>query len=221
MRRRGAPPATVAVFVAAACLLLSACGGSEGEGDSRGADGTEGAGEVSPSPSASASEARRDPPEITLPSYARNEFEGQVTGDPKKDAVLADNAERINSIDDAIFKGTADTKALSYYSSGEALLSAKEFIRRYVDDGEKWAGTTRYFDREVTFRDDGSAAVVYCADESQSWITQDPEQKRDIADGPGPDDAYVLYNTRLEQNEKGVWRTVKVVGDRGADQCVA
>ncbi|GAA2140060.1 hypothetical protein [Streptomyces synnematoformans] len=216
MRRRRTLPATLAAL-AATSLLLTACGSDDGGGgDDDKIKGADDASSAPPSPKESEKGVER--PEIDFPSYAKNEFEGPTTGDPKKDAVLADNAERINSIDDAIFKGTTDTEALSFYSTGEALVSAKEFIDGYIEANDKWAGVTRYFDRTVSFRDDGAAVVIYCSDESGSVISQNPESEK-LPDEPGSARAYVLYNTRLEQNEDGVWQTTNVISKRGAEQC--
>ncbi|WP_369246972.1 hypothetical protein [Streptomyces sp. R41] len=208
---------TTAAVGAMAALLLTACGG--GGGGSKGNDKIAGAdtGSESPaSPSASAtSSAGR--PTITFPSDARNVFEGQKTGDAKKDAVLADNAQRINSVDDAIFQGKVNTEALGFYSAEGALDSARTFVQGYLDDDRSWMGTTRYFDRQVTFRSDSSASVIYCSDESKSFLKNRKTGKAEKT--PTSSDSYVLYNTKLVKNSDGVWQTTKVISKRGADQC--
>ncbi|MFF0728669.1 hypothetical protein [Streptomyces sp. NPDC004134] len=219
MRRRHTLPTALAAM-AATSLLLTACGSDDGGGGDD--EKIKGAGDASASSSSSPKESEEEAerPEIGFPSYAKNEFEGRETGDAEKDAVLADNAERINSIDDAIFNGATDTEALSFYSTGEALASAKEFIDGYVEENEKWAGVTRYFDRTVSFRDDGAAVVIYCSDESGSVISKNPETAK-LPDEPGTDRAFVLYNTRLEKNGDGVWQTTNVISKRGAEQCTS
>ncbi|MEW2161824.1 hypothetical protein AB0912_02325 [Streptomyces sp. NPDC007084] len=218
MNRRPRLLATAAVG-ATAVLLLTACGGSDGESKANdkiaGAD-TGSSAPASPSASASASvDAGR--PKIVFPSDARNVFEGQKTGDAKKDAVLADNAERVNSIDDAIFRGRVNTEALGFYSAQGALDSARSFVRGYLDHNHSWTGITRYFDREVSFRSDGSAVVVYCSDESKSFLKDRKTNKRENT--PTSADSYVLYNTKLVKNADGVWQTTNVISKRGADQC--
>lgn len=207
----------VAALTAAAALSLSACGsGDDNSKDKDKIAGADTGSGTSPSPSASSADTAGRPT-IKFPSDARNVFEGQKTGDAKKDAVLADNAQRINSVDDAIFRGAVNTKALSFYSAEGALDSARTFIKGYLDDGRSWEGTTRYFDRQVTFRDDGSAAVVYCSDESKSFLKDRKTGK--IEKTPTTSDSYVLYNTKLVKNAAGVWQTTKVISKRGADQC--
>ncbi|MET9405635.1 hypothetical protein ABZX90_07610 [Streptomyces sp. NPDC002935] len=216
MNRRPRLLAT-AVVGATAALLLTACGG--GDDEPKGNDKIAGAdtgGETSASPGASATTSGGRPA-IKFPSDARNVFEGQKTGDAKKDAVLADSAQRINSIDDAIFQGSVNTQALGFYSAEGALDSARVFVKGYLDDDRSWTGTTRYFDRQVTFRPDGSAAAVYCSDESKSFLKNRKTNKPEKT--PTSADSYVLYNTKLVKNADGVWQTTNVISKRGADQC--
>ncbi|WP_406068811.1 hypothetical protein OG372_12885 [Streptomyces sp. NBC_01020] len=202
-------------FVTAGIFLVVGCSGGGGSDNSNKIKGAEAA-THSASPSASASPGGQRP-KITFPSYAKNVFEGQQTGDPKKDAVLADNAQRVNSIDDAIFQGKADTPALDFYSTGPAIGSAMAFIKGWVTHRETWVGVTRYFDRKVSFRDDGAAVVIYCSDESKAYIKDEKTGKVDRS--PATSDAYVLYNTRLVKSNQGVWRTVDVASKRGASEC--
>ena len=218
MNRRPTLLAATAL-TAVAALSLSAC--ASGDDSSKGNDKIAGAGTGDDS-SASASPSGTSPdtagrPAITFPSDAQNVFEGQRTGDAKKDAVLADNAQRINSIDDAIFRGVVNTKALTFYSAEGALGSARTFIKGYLDDNRSWTGTTRYFDRQVTFRDDGSTSVIYCSDESKSFLRDRKTDKTEKT--PTTSDSYVLYNTKLVKNSADVWQTTKVISERGADQC--
>jgi hypothetical protein len=216
VNRRPRLLATAAVGAAAA-LLLTACGGGDGkpEGNDKIAGADTGS-ETSASPGASGT-ASGGRPSIELPSDARNVFENETTGDVKKDAVLADNARRIESIDDAIFQGSVNTEALGFYSAEGALDSARTFVKGYLDDERSWTGTTRYFDRQVTFRPDGSAALVYCADESKSFLKNRKTNKAEKT--PTSADSYVLYNTRLVRSPHGVWQTVNVISKRGAAQC--
>jgi len=205
----------VAALSAAALVLLTACGGGGGDD---GSDKIQGATSTTPSatPTISATTSGAERPVITFPSYAKNVFEDQQTGDPKKDAVLADDAQGVNSVDDAIFRRTLDSSALRFYNTGTALQNALTYIKGYLDKNDSWAGTTRYFDRKVTFGDDGSASVVYCADESKSWITH---PNTPVTHTPATADSYVLYNDRLEKNEQGVWQIVNGVSKRGATEC--
>jgi len=204
-------------LAAAALMLLTACGGGSGDNgsDKISATQTTATGTASASSTASATPTVQRPV-ITFPSYAKNVFEDEHTGDPKKDAVLADDAQGVNSIDDAIFRRTLDSSALRFYNTGTALQNALSYIQGYLDKNQSWAGTTRYFDRKVTFGDDGSASVVYCADGSESWTTPPATP---ATHAPATADSYSLFNDRLEQNEQGVWQIVNGVSKPGATEC--
>lgn len=208
------PNALAAAGIAtSAVLLLASCGGSESKSPGKIAGVQTSAPSATASPTATASAGR---PTITFPSSAKNVFEGQQTGDPKKDAVLADNAQWVDAMDDAIFQGTASTKTLEFYTNGQAIEASIRYVQGYVKKGDKWAGTTRFFNRKVTFGDAGSAYVVYCADESKSYITN---PKKPTKHTPTSASSYVLYNTQLTKNKQGVWQTTNVLSDRGAKQC--
>ena len=217
--RTPAAPSTVtalsSAFALAAVLLLTACGGGGGTKDTT-SDGIQGAqGTASPSASASAGGAHR--PSLAFPAGANNVFEDQQTGDPKKDAVLADSADGVNSVDQAILSGNAKAPALAFYETGNARASAAGYINGYLSKHLTWTGTTRYFDRTATVNADGTASVVYCSDESRSFLKNRKTGKVDHS--PTTSQSYVLYNTRLKKNAKGVWQTTDVVSQRGAKQC--
>ncbi|MBO4258010.1 hypothetical protein [Streptomyces griseorubiginosus] len=216
MKRRTLPAA--AALTAAAALLLTACGG--GGDNSKANDKIAGADtgntKTSAAPSTSApSKANR--PKISFPSYAKNVFEDQKTGDTTKDAVLADSAMSVNSMDDAIFKGSTDAEALGFYNSGKALSSAITFVQGYIDKNDTWIGETRYFDRKVTLSGDGQAYVTYCSDESKSFLKNKRTGKVDKT--PTSADSYVLYHTSLSKNPQGVWQTTDIVSNRGDKAC--
>lgn len=218
MRRRRTPAVLAALAVAS--LLVAACGSDdEGGGDDEKIKGADDASSAPPSPKES--EPETDRPELTLPSYAKLTFEDATTGDATKDAVLNDSEQRFIALYDAILKADTDSSALSFYTSGEALAMSRDFVKGWVDADDKWAGVIRVFDREVTLKENGTAAVVFCADESDAVITKDPANEKDLPTGSGSKNAYVLYNTLLEKNADGVWQTTKGLSDRGADQCQA
>ncbi len=159
-----APTLATAAALAAAALLLTACGSNTKT--STPIKGTQ-TNPASASPSASSSVVR---PTITFPAGTKNVFEGQSTGDPKKDAVLADNAQSIDAVYDAILVGNPKLPALSFYETGSALATDGSFIQGFLTKGITWTGTIRYFDRQVTFNGDGTASVVYCSDESKAFL---------------------------------------------------
>ncbi|MEV4628180.1 hypothetical protein AB0J90_18060 [Micromonospora sp. NPDC049523] len=214
-------PAAVAV-AASTILLLTACGGASADDPDRtdpSASATP-SGAASPSATETPAEAANavQRPLIKLPAGTENVFEGQHTGDPKKDAVLADNAEWVNSMDESILEGSQNP-AIGFYSTDKALEGSATFVQGYLDKGHTWVGVTRFFDRKVSFNSDGSAGLIYCSDETKSYIKDLKTGKVNYSMAADPRDDYVLYNTKLVKNAQGIWQTVSVLSDRGAEQC--
>ncbi|MFD0307597.1 hypothetical protein [Streptomyces sp. NPDC127119] len=205
-------------LTAAAALTLSACGGDSDSKDKpndkiAGADTGK---EASKTPGASASPAT-DRPTVKLPSDVIDKYEDWKTGDDAKDAVLTDTAGRIDATNDAIVRGDASAPGLPFYYRDKALTGAVEWVQEYQDANLSFTGTTRYFDPKVTLRGSTSAAVVYCADESKGFNKNRKTGKVDRT--PSDESPYVLYNTRLEKSEKGVWQATVLISKRGDKTC--
>jgi len=216
----------VPIALAAACattsavLMLSACGGGESSGSDKIQSAATGSPSTSASVSTSASPTATVPagrPTITFPSDANDVFEDEHTGDPTKDAVLADNAQWVESVDDAIFQGSVKTEAFGFYSTGKALESSITYIQGVLDKGYTWTGTVRFFDRKVTLLGGDTASVIYCSDESEEFPKHRATGKIDNV--LTTKDSYVLYNTHLKKDAQGVWQTDNVLSTRGAEQC--
>ncbi|MFC5027985.1 hypothetical protein ACQFX6_17985 [Streptomyces sp. DSM 41987] len=206
---------TAVVLAASATLLLTACGGSDG-GEK--IDGVETSKPLTTPPSPSASQtgsAQR--PVITLPSDVKDVFDGGQTGDPVKDAVLADNAEGIKAVDAAIVAGKASTPAVRFYYDGEGAVTMTEWVQSFLTHKNTTTGTVRYYKRDVTLKGATSATLIYCADESKAFNKSRTTGK--ITTTPVTKNSYIVYNTRLEKNKQGVWQTIKMISQRGAAQC--
>ncbi|MFI9616976.1 hypothetical protein ACIHCM_35810 [Streptomyces sp. NPDC052023] len=208
-----------AALTAVAAISLSACG--SGDDSSRSNDKIAGAKtedgsstSVSPSAGASNTAAR---PAITLPEDMKSVFEGWETGDVDKDAALADAERALGSVDDAIARGDTRSKALAFYYQDDALISEVKWVQAWLDANISWTGTIRYFDPQVTLRDKKTAVVVYCADDSKAYNKDRKSGK--VNKTPASDSPYVLYNTRLEKNDDGVWVTTGLYTKRGHEQC--
>ncbi|MET9405629.1 hypothetical protein ABZX90_07580 [Streptomyces sp. NPDC002935] len=216
MNRRPRLLAT-AVVGATAALLLTACGG--GDDEPKGNDKIAGAdtgGETSASPSASATESAGRP-KIELPSDLTLTFEGSKTGDSIKDAVLADNAERMRAVDAAITGTDLKGEALGYYNTGKALEAALTWVQQFKDAGATLTGEARYYDRTVTLKGKASASLTFCADEGKGYSKDKKTGK--INKTPVTKNSYVFYNTRLDKSSEGVWQTSQIISTRGAAQC--
>ncbi|MFI7344755.1 hypothetical protein ACIBSR_00585 [Streptomyces sp. NPDC049936] len=209
---------TAAALATAAALTLSACGGGDDDADGKdkiaGADTGETSASASPTTGASDSAGR---PDLKVPKDMKSVFEGWKTGDTTKDAALADAQRALGSVDDAIARGDTKSKALSFYYQDDALVSEVKWVQAWLDANISWTGTIRYFDPQVTLRDEKTAVVVYCADDGKAYNKDRKTGKVDKT--PASDSPYVLYNTRLEKSGEGVWVTTGLHTKRGHEQC--
>ncbi|MEV5266554.1 hypothetical protein [Streptomyces werraensis] len=204
---------TALALTAAAALTLTACGSNDDK-----AGGTEAErGNKPASPSASVDNSP-DRPEIELPADLKLTFEGGETGDPVKDAILADNAERMRAVDAAITGTDPEGKALAFYNTGKALQAALDWVAQFEEAGATLTGEARYYDREVTLQGEDSATLIFCADESKGFSKD--KKTDEVHKTPVTKNSYVLYHTRLDRNADGVWQTSQVVSTRGAAQCL-
>ncbi|MFE6526056.1 hypothetical protein [Streptomyces sp. NPDC057794] len=206
-------------LTAAAALTLSACGSDD---SSKGKETDKIAGvdagdaeSTSPTESASSDAAR---PEVKLPSDLTMTFEGGKTGDAVKDAVLADNAERMRSVNAAIAGTDPKAEAMNFYNTGRALEAAAVWVDKFKKADLGITGTIRYYDRAVTLDGSKAASVVFCADESKGYA-KDLKTNKPKVTTPSDED-FILYNTRLEKNDDGVWQTSRIVSTAGAKQCL-
>ncbi|MEV7857311.1 hypothetical protein AB0O86_00300 [Streptomyces hirsutus] len=220
MNRRPTLLAALAL-TATAALTLSACGGSSDEGSAKDKDSDKIAGadtgsekSAPPSESAPATEGR---PKIELPPDVTLVFEGEKTGDQVKDAVLADNAERMRAVDAAIAGTDTNGEALAFYNTGKALEAALSWVNQFEEAGATMTGEVRYYDRKVTIEGEKSAVLIFCADESKGFSKDKKTNK--VHKTPVTKNSYVLYNTKLDKSAEGVWQTSQIVSSRGAAQC--
>ncbi|WP_432041660.1 hypothetical protein [Streptomyces cadmiisoli] len=215
--QRSSLPVAVAL-AASAALLLTACGGDDQSDTNDKIAGAGSGASESPSPSGSAS-GPADRPEIRFPDGVENKFENWQTGDPTEDAVLADVAQTVNAVDDAILRGDTDSAAVAYYRQGNALVSAQKWIQAWLDEDLSFTGQTRYFNPDIKVADKDTAAVVYCADESKAY---NKDRKTGKVDKSPPDESpYVTYSTQLRKNGKGVWQTTNMASKRGDKTCAS
>ncbi|WND35435.1 hypothetical protein RI578_14530 [Streptomyces sp. BB1-1-1] len=206
-------------LTAAAALTLSACGSDDSpSSDEDKIAGADTGGEPSASPSSPAPSTAGDGrPEINLPSDLKLVFEETETGDPVKDAVLADNAERMRAVDAAIAGTDPKGEALGFYNTGKALEAAVSWVAQFEKANATLTGEARYFERRVTLKGKTSAVLTFCADESKGFSKD--KKTGEIAKTPVTKNSYVLYNTRLDKNADGVWQTSQIISTRGAAQC--
>ncbi|GAP46729.1 hypothetical protein [Streptomyces azureus] len=207
-----------AALTASAALLLTACGSGGGDGASSDKiAGADSADTPSASPSVSATADGIDRPEIKLPSDMKLVFEGQQTGDAVKDAILADNERSVSTVWQAVAYGNLKKSGMGFYYTDAALRGVYNYAKNNNANKTSWAGTLRYFDRQVTVFDKTSAALTYCVDESKANVKDLKTDKVKVTE-TSPD-SYVYYNTGVKKNEQGVWQIWKLHEDRGSTRC--
>nr|WSX50407.1 hypothetical protein OG409_16500 [Streptomyces sp. NBC_00974] len=213
MNRRTLPVAVAAA--AAATLLLTACGGGDSKANDK-ISGTESSAPPSTSPSASPSDVAGRP-KITLPADVKNVYEGWTTGDPVKDAILADVTNRANATDAAIANDEPESAAIPFYYQRDALIGASTWIAKFKKDDLSLTGTTRFYNPKIEMLGDTAAGVGYCTDESQGFAKERKTGK--VLTTPVTKDSYVFYNVRMDKNQQGVWQTTQMDSKRGDKTC--
>ncbi|MFH8704499.1 hypothetical protein [Streptomyces rubrogriseus] len=217
MNRRRPTLIAALTLTAAAALTLSACGSgdsSEGNDKIAGADTEGSAPAASPAASGTSEPAR---PTIELPADLSYTFDWPRTGDKDKDAVLADGEQSIKAVDLAIVNQDPLDKAYLYYYEGEAAAGTQEFIEAYVKENARVTGAYRFYDAVVNMRGNDEASLVYCEDQGKAYDMYLKPKKTNKT--PVTKNSYVLYNTQLSMNDKGVWVVQKLLSQRGSAKC--
>lgn len=208
--------ATAMAAAAALTLLLTACGSDEDDGTPQD-DKIQGADKAKETPSPSAADEAASRPKIKLPDDLEVTFSPEETGDPAKDAVLRDNAERMKAVQSAIAGLDPKYEALNYYNADRALGETSEWVEQFKDEKLTVTGVVHYVDRQVRLKDDRTATLTFCADESKGYSKSLETGKVNVT--PVTKDSYVIYNTELQKSDQGVWQTTSIVSERGAAQC--
>ncbi|MGW7506243.1 hypothetical protein ACWGJ0_00675 [Streptomyces massasporeus] len=136
-------------------------------------------------------------------------FEDQRTGDATKDTILADNERTVSTVWRAMAYGDMKKSGMALYYTDNALAGVYQYAKRAIDKKTSWAGTLRYYDRQVTLFDKESAALTYCKNRETNKL-QGTETTPN---------SYVFYNLGLKKNEDGVWQTWDLFEDRGSQKC--
>ncbi|TDT38071.1 hypothetical protein EV562_10585 [Streptomyces sp. BK208] len=209
---------TALTLTAAAALTLSACGGDDDSGKREDKTAAADTGSSSSSASSTAS-ASADPgrPQIELPPDLSYTFDWPRTRDKDKNAVLADGEQSIKAVDLAIVNQDPLDKAYLFYYEGEAAAGTEEFIKAYVNENARVTGAYRFYDAVVNIRSKSAASLVYCEDQGKAYDMY--LKPRKVNKTPVTRNSYVLYNTQLRKNDKGVWVVQEIHSQRGSDSC--
>jgi hypothetical protein len=117
----------------------------------------------------------------------------------------------------AIAKQDPLDKAYRFYSEGTAAAESQKYIQEFVDHKARTTGLTRYYNESLTIKDDGTAALVYCEDQSKAFNKFLKTGKTDVS--PVTKDSYVVYAGTLRKNGDGVWVTERLISQRGSAKC--
>ncbi|MPY30722.1 hypothetical protein FNH09_05150 [Streptomyces adustus] len=200
--------------------MLTACNSSNSDSGANdeiaGAD--LGATKASATPSPSVTDSARRP-KVTLPSDVTNSFESWNTSDATENAVLADTSRRINALDYAITQNNTEESILSFYYKEEALVSASQWVKEFVDAKKSMTGETRFFKPTADVYDKGRATLTYCSFEGKAYVKD--VETGEIERTPVSAKSYILYVTRLEQSDTGVWQTATLSSERGNHRCTS
>ncbi|WAX78210.1 hypothetical protein [Streptomyces sp. KMM 9044] len=105
---------------------------------------------------------------------------------------------------DAAIAGTdANGEALAFCNTGKALEAALSRVNQFEKAGATMTGEVRYYESKVTLKDEKSAVIIFCADESKGFSKDKKTNK--VHEAPVTKNSYVLYNTKLEKSAEGVW----------------
>ncbi|WP_407561980.1 hypothetical protein [Streptomyces sp. 184] len=211
MRHRTLGRATAAALGAA--LLLTACGGSDDEGTDE-IVGAEKKNSASPSAPA---EEDPDAPAFDFPGDLKADVEPADTGDEKKDAVLRDQGYALSAMVESYGRQKATANFERYWQDPAYTTYVKDFAR-FADEGQRIAGTGRYFNREVKQVRDGSALVVFCEDQSDGYVVDAGTGKNVSADG-GNSAVVRLYRQTLTRTDDGTWAVAESDWTEGDGTC--
>ncbi|WP_229703626.1 hypothetical protein [Streptomyces albiflavescens] len=163
---------TAAALTATAALLLTACGGGD---DSSG--GIKGADTGSSTPSASASKAAADAPDLSLPGDLHLVFDFDKPSDAQHAAAVDTATNYIRALKHGIVKQNPDDPAYQYYSVGGAAKYAKTQIQAWVDGGWTPTGTDKYYKAETAKVGSTGVLVTFCRNQAKSFSKKIKTQK--------------------------------------------
>ncbi|MBM7172928.1 hypothetical protein JQK87_31970 [Streptomyces sp. G44] len=194
-----------AALTVSASLFLAACGSGDGDDASDGIKGadTDGGGKASASASARPKGAER--PEIKLPSEFTATFVNWTNSDPKVQRILDDGREELRAKYAAIIDGDPDSDAVAFYDTGASLVTARTWIRSFVETDDSLIGEIKVYDAKAHVTDNGAGVLFYCVDERKSSTKNRRTQK--VTRTPDSPDSVLQYRARLTKSPRGVWQT--------------
>ncbi|MET8684254.1 hypothetical protein ABZV77_08560 [Streptomyces sp. NPDC004732] len=223
MNRRTMP--VTAALAATAALLLTACGGSDGDAKDKdkiaGADGGDSAKpEKSANPSGAPAEDEPDGVDVSLPKSMNLVFDWDTPKDKNEAAAMSDAANYVRAIYRGVDKRTAKEAAVTAYSTGGGLHYAKVQINGRVDGGWTATGTRRHYQATTRSAPNGkSVEVAFCADSSK-FFGKEVKTGKVLKSKPSLKD-YDYFKIVMVKfpTSKGLWQASKVFVETEAKKC--
>ncbi|NJP65476.1 hypothetical protein [Streptomyces spiramenti] len=219
---------TALAAVAAAGLLLSACGSDAADeeiaGVDRGETRDDDAANDEPDTDAddgdetdAPAEDAVDRPDIQVADSLEMVFEEPDTGDPEHDAILTDSQWQIKSVFEVLTTHDLENSSVGFYTTGESYMQDMEALEFLVSEGRTSEGEMRFYKHRVTESDGSVAFVEYCRDFSQVVGTYfETGETRSEAN---PDAEATYYKARLQVNDLGVWQTTDTEIEESSSKC--
>lgn len=201
------------LLVVVGCLALAGCGDKRPQppahlgGPSTGASAT---------PSASA--APTGDSTFHLPAGLKVVFDGGATGDPTKDAILADNEKLIKAFYQAVDRGDPGDPALKRYVTGDGAIAWMGNVQLFKTRGRTVTGMDRWFRRSVHIISPTTASLVFCNDQTKAY-DKDKKTGKVFVTKPNPTD-FVFFNSFVQKDAQGTWRATFRTAARGARRCM-
>ncbi|MFE0672614.1 hypothetical protein [Streptomyces sp. NPDC058867] len=222
MKRRTLPAATA--LVAAAALLLSACGSEDdksGDNDKiTGAESGSPTPKESTSPSGAPAEDKPDGVDVSLPADVNLVFDWDEPKNKNEAAAMADTANFFRAIYRGVDKRTTKDAALSAFSTGDGRHYGEVQINGWVDGGWTATGTLRHYDVTTRSAENGtSVEVAFCAD-ATSFYGKEVKTDKILKTEPSiaDFDYYKIIMVKFPTGEN-LWQASKVFVETKAKKC--
>ncbi|MEU9735716.1 hypothetical protein [Streptomyces sp. NPDC048002] len=222
MKRRTLPAATA--LVAAAALLLSACGSEDdksGDNDKiTGAESGSPTPKESTSPSGAPAEDKPDGVDVSLPADVNLVFDWDEPKNKNEAAAMADTANFFRAMFRGVDKGTTKDAGVVTYAVDGGLKYANTQINAYIDGGWTVTGTRRHYDVTTRSAANGtSVEVAFCADDTK-FYGKEVKSGKVLKTDPSIND-FGYFKIIMVKNPTGtdLWRASKVFVETKAAKC--
>lgn len=220
---------TALATVAAAALLLSACGSDGADEEIAGADRGEtqdddaanDAPDSGTDAEADAADAEGedaiDRPEIEVADSLEMVFEKPIDLEPLHEQILFDNEQQIRAVFEVLTTHDTENSSVGFYTTGDALANDLGVLERVIERGRASGGVMKFFARDVTSVDGDVAFATYCRDFSEVYSID--FATGEVAEEANADAAPTFYEIRLQKSDIGVWQTTDTSAEGASDKC--